>query len=802
MIMNQRYAHTFFLATAAATFVSNCYARCLNGDIMYLEGDSIGHIGLECTDDSTYEGSTSTCGPDGTFVEDVQTFTCPEYCVQCGPRGLGAALCLSTPTTDRDCGEAEYFDNNSIVCPDGQDPIPNTFCGRGNNRADCADDEFCFTETADRFAVCCPNPEECCDPDAYDSSWEWGNYCCSDGNWYAVDGSGGGNCLDKQLTQSVACPSTAAKGDTGGDLTEMEIKCCDPENGPGGCPDENGSFDRCWDEGGYCCSDGGWYHNESDGGGNCLDKQLIQSIACPTSVERIAVENDVNPDVIPIDQVNASGPDNNRKRRRRKPANNVSPATNVPVNNCFGLRRKKCNKDPKCGFTSDGGCMPKPTGIRPVPDDGGEDSVEDPNLLVEIDPCAKMLKRNCKKAKLCRYKRTKNSCQSRRPKTNAVAGDVDLKGTNNISTDPPGACVVGGGDCAAGSFCRLEHGTCLAEPDVYTGMCEVKSDKCVEIYDPVCGCDGRTYDNSCFADTHGVSISRLGECTDPDMNIIKDASQGELSTEPTIEGFKCGSRETCSEAGTTCTVGTETCCGVTHNSMECTCEGVDGRLQYLCMYTDRCMIPSCCQSGPPADMPSPAYGTCAIGELCDTGIADDYCCYDVLGGSGTYCSKSGGEVTINEPRSAPSTPAPEELVQEAMFKMYQGPCTIDSECEGGLVCHASSRECICNSLSNEGCNSGQTCRVHPEAYCPQPEGCAPTCTCDYNSDATDGSNGCLVGEVCRTPCAMVDGGPMCFESNEKRDCGDVWPSNYVCADSNGDGVIDRNDYAAGCVEGN
>mmetsp|Transcript_30259 Transcript_30259/g.55787 ORF Transcript_30259/g.55787 Transcript_30259/m.55787 type:complete len:376 (-) Transcript_30259:101-1228(-) len=314
--MNQRYTRTLFLATAAAIFARSCDAECLVGDIMYMEGDNTGHIGLECIDDSTYEGSTSICGPDGAFVEELQTFTCPAYCVQCGPRGFGAALCLSIPTTDRDCGEPEYFDNNPIVCPDGQDSIPNTFCGRGNNRVDCAADEFCFIEPADRFAVCCPNPENCCDPDAYDSSWEWGNYCCSDGNWYAVDGSGGGNCQDKQLTQSVACPSIPAQGNTGDDLTEMEIKCCDPENGPGGCPDENGSFDRCWDEGGYCCSDGNWYADNGDGGGNCLDKQLIRSIACPASAEAEGngadvltsdVIPDVTPEVIPIDQVNAPG---------------------------------------------------------------------------------------------------------------------------------------------------------------------------------------------------------------------------------------------------------------------------------------------------------------------------------------------------------------------------------------------------------------------------------------------------------------------------------------------------------------
>ena len=46
---------------------------------------------------------------------------------------------------------------NSIICPDGQKPIPNTFCGRGPNRVDCGEEEFCFVDPTDRFAVCCPN---------------------------------------------------------------------------------------------------------------------------------------------------------------------------------------------------------------------------------------------------------------------------------------------------------------------------------------------------------------------------------------------------------------------------------------------------------------------------------------------------------------------------------------------------------------------------------------------------------------------------------------------------------------------
>jgi hypothetical protein len=65
-------------------------------------------------------------------------------------------------------------------------------------------------------------------------------------------------------------------------------------------------------------------------------------------------------------------------------------------------------------------------------------------------------------------------------------------------------------ECAASEFCDTAPGACGDN-----GVCVEVPRACTTIFDPVCGCDGRTYGNACQAAQARVSVESSGPCPTP-----------------------------------------------------------------------------------------------------------------------------------------------------------------------------------------------------------------------------------------------------------------------------------------------
>lgn len=89
---------------------------------------------------------------------------------------------------------------------------------------------------------------------------------------------------------------------------------------------------------------------------------------------------------------------------------------------------------------------------------------------------------------------------------------VSIASAGACETDEPQAC---GGPldnvCPEDEFCSYGADASCGNGNI-PGHCLPRPLGCPDNYDPVCGCDGRTYGNACEANAAGASVAHIGAC--------------------------------------------------------------------------------------------------------------------------------------------------------------------------------------------------------------------------------------------------------------------------------------------------
>ncbi len=87
-----------------------------------------------------------------------------------------------------------------------------------------------------------------------------------------------------------------------------------------------------------------------------------------------------------------------------------------------------------------------------------------------------------------------------------LAAAADLAAARDMAIGP-GQCTMFN-DCAKVEYCAFPVQPGCNPP----GTCQPRPQNCPQIFDPVCGCDGKTYSNGCIANMAGQNYAHKGAC--------------------------------------------------------------------------------------------------------------------------------------------------------------------------------------------------------------------------------------------------------------------------------------------------
>jgi hypothetical protein len=252
-----------------------------------------------------------------------------------------------------------------------------------------------------------------------------------------------------------------------------------------------------------------------------------------------------------------------------------------------------------------------------------------------------------------------------------------------VNVDYPGECEPVQQVCTTNDDCMGDDGTIgsgsgtdgIVDPSIVPpycakdaadcngdGVCKGRPEVCIEIWDPICGCDGLTYSNSCFAAMAGVNVDYPGECepielicqTDADCAQI-DATTG-LDLNPDSYCMKdagdCDGQGVCSVGVLDCMDYYDPVCGCDSKTYGNACYAASEGMNVL--HLGACEPAACWSSEMCADDEYCRFDACAaetgaceaIPEICPD-VWEPVCgCDGVVYGNACEAAKAGMSYTV------------------------------------------------------------------------------------------------------------------------------------------------------------